>query len=334
MPLFNQSCKCSELGVGVRQKPCACVAQRLAAYQVCVWGGITVHPFMTDLGLNVLKPQLARDSQQEPPAESFSDDGFGKAHAVFGTRMAVFANVQFAARVVAHNAAAHDEDTRLLSRLYQLAVVNIRLALALFKVHAQHLPNIGCHSAWAGADFEFAHEGQGLAPLFLLVIGVPSLALQGVLDGFDQVDAGFFNRSTTERAQLGQQRCGFWWLLQKEKPNGACSAWATFCACLKVGKPSPISQRSSCSGLTCAALAAVCKSMPTRPRAQRSMDGLMWAWGVAMLKFQRPGMLLAYVSKSSKVRATTLVARRRSCSCTCSSARLALDSRTVRGPAP
>jgi len=52
-------------------------------------GGITVHPFMNDLGLNVLKPQLARDSQQEPPAESFSDDGFGRAHAVFGTRMAV-----------------------------------------------------------------------------------------------------------------------------------------------------------------------------------------------------------------------------------------------------
>jgi len=39
-------------------------------------------------------------------------------------------------------------------------------------------------------------------------------------------------------------------------------------------------------------------------------------------------------SKSSSVRATTLVARRTSSSCTCSSERLALDSRTVRGPAP
>ena len=39
-------------------------------------------------------------------------------------------------------------------------------------------------------------------------------------------------------------------------------------------------------------------------------------------------------SRSCSVRATTLVARRRSSSTMCSSARLALDSRTVRGPAP
>lgn len=39
-------------------------------------------------------------------------------------------------------------------------------------------------------------------------------------------------------------------------------------------------------------------------------------------------------SISSSVRATTFVARRRSSSTRCSSARLALDSRTVRGPAP
>ncbi len=37
---------------------------------------------------------------------------------------------------------------------------------------------------------------------------------------------------------------------------------------------------------------------------------------------------------SSNARATTFVARRRSASSRCSSARLALDSRTVRGPAP
>ena len=40
------------------------------------------------------------------------------------------------------------------------------------------------------------------------------------------------------------------------------------------------------------------------------------------------------VSRSSSVRATTFVARRRSLSTMCSSARLALDSSTVRGPAP
>ena len=40
------------------------------------------------------------------------------------------------------------------------------------------------------------------------------------------------------------------------------------------------------------------------------------------------------VSRSSSVRATTFVARRRSSSTRCSSARLALDSSTVRGPAP
>ena len=38
--------------------------------------------------------------------------------------------------------------------------------------------------------------------------------------------------------------------------------------------------------------------------------------------------------RSSRVRATTLVALRRSSSTRCSSARLALDSNTVRGPAP
>ena len=40
------------------------------------------------------------------------------------------------------------------------------------------------------------------------------------------------------------------------------------------------------------------------------------------------------LSKSNKLRATTLVARRRSCKSKRSSARLACDSSTVRGPAP
>jgi len=41
-----------------------------------------------------------------------------------------------------------------------------------------------------------------------------------------------------------------------------------------------------------------------------------------------------YPSKSNNARATTFVARRRSSSTRCSSARFAFDSSTVRGPAP
>jgi len=40
------------------------------------------------------------------------------------------------------------------------------------------------------------------------------------------------------------------------------------------------------------------------------------------------------LSRSNNVRATTFVARRRSSSTMCSSARFAFDSSTVRGPAP
>ncbi len=46
------------------------------------------------------------------------------------------------------------------------------------------------------------------------------------------------------------------------------------------------------------------------------------------------GMQTDQLSRSSKVRAMTLVARRTSSSCTRSSARLAWLSSTVRGPAP
>ena len=48
----------------------------------------------------------------------------------------------------------------------------------------------------------------------------------------------------------------------------------------------------------------------------------------------KPRRAHVQANKSSNVRAITLVARRRSSSSTCSSARLALDSSTVRGPAP
>ena len=44
--------------------------------------------------------------------------------------------------------------------------------------------------------------------------------------------------------------------------------------------------------------------------------------------------VVTYPSKSATARATTFVARRRSSSTTCSSARFALLSSTVRGPAP
>jgi len=86
-------------------------------------------------------------------------------------------HVQRAVRVVANDAAAHDEDAGGLSRIDQMAKVGVLGGLALCHAHTQHSPHVSGHRSHRGVRCKACHKGQGLGALVVQVIQIPGLPL-------------------------------------------------------------------------------------------------------------------------------------------------------------
>lgn len=128
--------------------------------------------------------------------------------------------VEFAPGFVAHDAAAHDEDACPLGSLDECAMVVAPLCLPLLHGDTKHGANVRCHGLRGRVRLKLAHEWQWPRTLLLLVFDVPSLALQSLLDGFQQIDARFSYWRTTNCSEVRQQRFFHGRLLQEEKAKG------------------------------------------------------------------------------------------------------------------